>query len=1259
MTFTDPKVEGQTTEGLNLTLTFRAFLYDSSLVENDWPKAATQEGKLIHTYWNHNTTQDEESPFKNIVRVFQIGSENVVGTNLADTLLKYKATKEEVMTTARTWTITTTEDGCEQLIINFGTPGSTGLTYADIFDDATIAALQESFDAEIAYIEEILGENTKNGDEGSGNDTIADPLTGQVMPRWQWEEFKTIFQESKEYWAKDSLEHKYVYSFDAHVVTAVKYDSDTHKYDEGAFNTEKVTNGFNVSHTKGEESISKDYSATYNNFWRNGLAANAKAGDVVIFKADAAAENGTPKPWNPNAASPNIPTIESPIQGVKFRVYADETDETLKFTQDNLGRYRLSDSGDTTELTTDQAGAIVITGLDKDTTYYIEEVEAAEDYKPVTGRTPIKAAANVVTPYLIENTKLPSNVTVTFDKNNTDEGSTEANPNTKTVEKGGKVDALPTPPTRPGYTFTGWNTEKDGSGSEFTAETVVNENITVYAQWEKSQYTIKYEYTGTVPEGAPQLPADKKVDFGSEQTVAAAPTLDGWTFTGWTTDDANVSNGSFTMPANDVTFTGSWTKNQTYTVTYEFDGDAPENVTAPVDGNNYEAGKTVTVLTPGSVPPGYRFEGWTLGEETYEPEDTFEMPAFNVTLTGTWAKLGEVVVKPAPVTIYMGGEDGHDGVVNDAGAIQANNSLPVPGFTVEWPVADVNISELVFNAGEKSWKLESYDGVSTTIYKLVPSGTQDPIRMQFTNADNVTVTSDDFEVGANVNQTLTMQLYKDSVGQVTVKIGDDTYIVDSDYTADLTVRGTTAAPEYAGVNDDITADKPGLTAPEGTEYTINEGQIKVTDTTGVALLFDDIIDTADENRTDMLLAEAETQDVLPELETGNRYGYEFKYLDLVDTHNGNVWVQASNTVTVYWPLPAGTDAETEFTLLHFTGLHREMASGEIADEIQDCKIENVKVENTGTHVKFTIGTGGFSPFALVWQEPSPSSDMSVTKTADKDRIEVGETVTYTITVTNTGNQRLENISVTGVFSGRGELELSGDTTFSLDPGESRTLTAAYKALRSDAGAILTNTVTAVCGELNVSATEKVKVERPWIPTPPPGGDDDDEPEEPDDVVPPMLNGDDHYAYIIGYEDGTVRPNGQITRAAFATLFARFDESGAAAEGGFSDIANHWARESIERAAALGWINGYEDGTFRPDNAITRAEAMTVINRVLNRDPVENDDLLPDMRVWSDNRPGAWYYFTVQEATNSHEYTRPDTHEDWTEMTPDPDWERYQ
>ena len=99
------------------------------------------------------------------------------------------------------------------------------------------------------------------------------------------------------------------------------------------------------------------------------------------------------------------------------------------------------------------------------------------------------------------------------------------------------------------------------------------------------------------------------------------------------------------------------------------------------------------------------------------------------------------------------------------------------------------------------------------------------------------------------------------------------------------------------------------------------------------------------------------------------------------------------------------------------------------------------------------------------------------------------------------------------------------------------------------------------------------------------------------------------------------PDAPITRAEFATLFARFDESGTEPAGGFSDLSGHWARESVGRAAALGWIDGYEDGTFRPDNRITRAEAMTMVNRVLNRNPAEEEDLLPDMRVWSDNRPG--------------------------------------
>ena len=225
-------------------------------------------------------------------------------------------------------------------------------------------------------------------------------------------------------------------------------------------------------------------------------------------------------------------------------------------------------------------------------------------------------------------------------------------------------------------------------------------------------------------------------------------------------------------------------------------------------------------------------------------------------------------------------------------------------------------------------------------------------------------------------------------------------------------------------------------------------------------------------------------------------------------------------------------------------------------------------------------------------------------------------------------------------------------------------------------------------------------------------------------VPDMLNGDDHYAYVVGYSDGTVRPNANIsraevatiffrllkeevrdgnlttentfadvtdgqwhnkaistmaklgavkgrnaeafdpdapiTRAEFATICARFDKTQISTNSNFTDISGHWAEKYIERAAALGWIAGYSDGTFRPSNYITRAEAMTMINRVLCRMPQDEKDLLRTMVVWPDNKPTDWYYLAVQEATNSHEFERKGAvNEKWTKMTSAPDWTRYQ
>jgi len=224
-------------------------------------------------------------------------------------------------------------------------------------------------------------------------------------------------------------------------------------------------------------------------------------------------------------------------------------------------------------------------------------------------------------------------------------------------------------------------------------------------------------------------------------------------------------------------------------------------------------------------------------------------------------------------------------------------------------------------------------------------------------------------------------------------------------------------------------------------------------------------------------------------------------------------------------------------------------------------------------------------------------------------------------------------------------------------------------------------------------------------------------------VPETLNSDNHFAYIVGYEDGTVRPNANIsraevaaiffrllkddvrddnltansvftdvalgkwynksistmakigivkgrtanafvpnapiTRAEFAAICSRFDRSDVEVQSNFNDISGHWAENEIRRAASLGWIQGYTDGSFKPNQNITRAEAASMINRMLHRLPETVDDLLDGMIQWPDNQPSDWYYINMQEATNSHDFKQKgEINEHWTELTENPNWDRY-
>ena len=339
---------------------------------------------------------------------------------------------------------------------------------------------------------------------------------------------------------------------------------------------------------------------------------------------------------------------------------------------------------------------------------------------------------------------------------------------------------------------------------------------------------------------------------------------------------------------------------------------------------------------------------------------------------------------------------------------------------------------------------------------------------------------------------------------------------------------------------------------------------------------------------------------------------------------------------------------------------------------------------------------------------------------------VGDTLTYTITVSNSGDTALSGVTVADQLP-YGMALVSADFGYQYNGID----TVAWSGLSLPVGGSTVFTVTAyvqAAGQLTNAASATV-------PGGPSGGDSvtvwvtepDAPPAVPAEPSKPALNIADHVAYIIGYEDGTVRPEKNITRAEVTTIFFRLltDESRAyywSTVNGYSDVSadawynnavstmnnagivtgypdgsfrpdatitraefatiaarfsevvynggnsftdvpeNHWAVRYIALAEYLGWINGYPDGTFRPDQAITRAEAMTLINRVLER-AVDEDGLLPDMVTWSDNRPGTWYYEAVQEATNSHEYVRTGIqvpgqtfcYETWLVIRAVPDW----
>ncbi len=754
-----------------------------------------------------------------------------------------------------------------------------------------------------------------------------------------------------------------------------------------------------------------------------------------------------------------------------------------------------------------------------------------------------------------------------------------------------------------------------------------------------------------------------------------------------------------------------------------------------------------------------------------------------------------ITITPADITVYTGGQS-YEGVSDTSGEIQSTRGLPEPGYYITLPAwlnetLDINdnptdseatdLSSLLKftytdennSNNNRNWPIGLYymneDGtsyeteveiadVSTAryIYKIASdtSGNNGgPVRVQFTEkgVENATpILSDDFTLDLDtLYQEYDMTIYPGLLKQQEVKAQVQepgfeaaTFDVKVD-TGTLTVRGTTNGEEFTSVVTDEDQVNPEQnfavveTDPE-TQYHVNDSMVSV-NPEDVSLLADELVIGDDAEKAQNILKAHIVEEGIADADAN----YVYQYLDLVDTTNGNAWVTATKAVDVYWKLPAGTDANDNFQIVHFNGLNRNY-KGDTADLIgeEGYAVETYTMDNSNSDLDLEIvdvggekylkfATDSFSPFVLVY-DSNDAANPSVTKTLslvngsayNSGSVSVGDELTYTITVTNTGNLPLSDVTVTDTFSGVGDLTyaysekytVNGDTIAipTLGVGETVTISATYIVQRGDAGKDLTNAA-AVKLPGDETPTDEDEIETPVDPITPI--------RPPVDPDKPELNTEDHYAYIVGYpdgnvkpegnitraevatiffrlltdesrdefwsqtnpysdvseddwynnavstltnagiidgyEDGTFKPNGNITRAEFATIAVRFFEATYEGENLFPDIDGHWAQDYINEAANAGIVDGYPDGTFGPQKLITRAEAMTMVNRTIDRHPHE-DHLLDDMIVWPDNPETAWYYEQVQEATNSHEYTmntddEQNPYEIWTELLPVRDW----
>ncbi len=1002
-------------------------------------------------------------------------------------------------------------------------------------------------------------------------------------------------------------------------------------------------------------------------------------------------------------------------------------------------------------------------------------------------------------------------------QNLTDDSYTLAETETKAGTTGAQTEAVAK--SYPGFTV-----------QSFNQQTIAADGTTVVEiHYNRNTYKVTYDY-GTAPDGASDLPTEATYKYGAKVPVADKATAPGYNFDGWKKDGTVTT--SFEMPADNVTLTGTWTaksdtayqvkhylqnltddgytlaetetkagttgaqteavaksypgftvqsfnqqtiaadgttvveihyNRNTYKVTYDY-GTAPDGASDLPTEATYKYGAKVPVADKATAP-GYNFDGW---KKDGTVTTSFEMPAQNVTLTGSWT-----LKDPTAVNVDL------------------NNHI-YKTFTSD--TADIPNGKLTFNV--------TVSGKSDNAASMTRSGSVEFTKQDVTTSKAFTFASNPltftaageymFEVVEDTTTTINGLTYNVGNGTHTFTIVVDKKANTNELevkevrvgTAEYTGNALTATLAYATITNNYVEPKKtfdlnntifktftpvsgGLPIPtgEGISYTFTARMTEQTEegfavgNTGRNYTLKATLtgEVTEANKVPFVVDSTTSSEV--EFAPGTYYFLvqEDSTAAVTGTVNGRIHNDSQAyllILTVKEDLTFETDVKTAVVVtsleeptpglgtITFNNTYEEKEPGKYTIKFSDLIVKCLTKEGSKafTGAEFTANVTGWKymekeakPWAMLANATSfaftdlPSRTLTATFPADA--------------VFNSDNDAYRPFTGDTLTVEEGDylflIEENNGGQSNITYDEAKYWLAVRVRFENDEPIVAVYRRTYTAGDSYNTVFEN---ETKWSDPIPANitpvtfyntidtGKDDYYPI----IIPTIINKDtgmlnktDHFAYVIGYPDGTVHPNGQITRAEVATIFfrllrdevrdgafttsntysdvaygkwynnpistmsalgiitgypdgtfkpnkpitraefaaiaARFDETQSGKSATFSDVIGHWAAKEIGIAYYNDWIKGYPDGTFKPDQNITRAEAMTLINRVLERKPESPADLLTNMNKWTDNMDTSkWYYLDVQEATNSHGYTRKTfNYELWRQMLPDPDWSRYE